>query len=512
MSNKSSDSLFRLIKSMTKAEKRYFKVFSSRHILGENNNYLLLFNAMDAQSEYNEEKLLRKLRGQALVNRFSISKNRLYNALLKSLDSFHCNSSVDAQLQRQLHSIEILYHKSLYSQSMKLLQSAVKVAQRYEKYSLLSEFYRWEKRILEKDHYEGAADENRLKKMLDKDRELIQKLSTYNELWNVKSKIFSHLYKFGKVRNEKETLELSTMLQEATELLKNQTGGIENEYLRNHIFSGYYFSTSEYELCYSYLTSNLKILSKHTYLFEKEPNVYLSVLTNAIYVGIRLGKWSEAKSNIDKLNKLPQTLQLQMNDDLELRIFSLTKSTELTLYTQSGEFEKAVELIPSIESGLEKYDEVLSSIRKAHFYFNIAVIQFGMENYKESLRWLNKLLNTIEIDRTQDIHCIAQLLNLIVHLELGNRELLPYSLRSTQRFLETRKKSYGFEKAIIHFVSEALKKRQEKSMVNLYQHLVVELEELMKDPMENTVIEYFDFLAWARSKAKGLKYRQLIAA
>lgn len=38
MSNKASDSLHRLIKSLTKPEKRYFKVFSSRHVIGDQNN------------------------------------------------------------------------------------------------------------------------------------------------------------------------------------------------------------------------------------------------------------------------------------------------------------------------------------------------------------------------------------------------------------------------------------------------------------------------------------------
>ena len=128
MSNKASDSLHTLIKSMTKPEKRYFKVFSSRHIIGDSNNYEMLFDAIDKQNIYDEEKLLKKFKGQPFINRFSISKNRLYAALLKCLDSFHSNSSVEAQLQRQLHAVEILYHKSLYDQSLKLLHSARKVA------------------------------------------------------------------------------------------------------------------------------------------------------------------------------------------------------------------------------------------------------------------------------------------------------------------------------------------------------------------------------------------------
>ena len=62
---------------MSKAEKRYFKLYSSRHTLGEKNNYSILFDAIDKQEEYDEGKLMKKFKGEAFTNRFSISKRRL---------------------------------------------------------------------------------------------------------------------------------------------------------------------------------------------------------------------------------------------------------------------------------------------------------------------------------------------------------------------------------------------------------------------------------------------------
>lgn len=512
MSNKASDNLHRLIKSMTKPEKRYFKVFSSRHIIGEGNNYQTLFDAMDKQDEYDEPKLMKKFRDKSFTNRFSISKNRLYSALLKSLDAFHSNSSVEAQLQRQLHSIEILYHKSLYDQCLKLLQSARKVAIRHEKLTIQVDIDKWEKRIYEKDNYESLANEKTLEKMLANDRQLTTTLQSYNELWNIKSRIFSQLYQQGKVRNEAELQQLKKIIDEAAERLDGKIVGTENAYMLNHIRSAYHFSLGNYNECYPFLLGNLKLIDKNPHLFREEPNIYISVLTNAIYVGMRLGRLSEALKNIEKLRQLPEKLALQKNEDLELRLFSLAKSTELTLYAQSGEFEKGLELIPDIEDGLEKFADKLSSIRKAHFYFNIAVIHFGLEQYHEALKWVNQLLNNVEIDKTRDIHCMSQILNLVIHLELGNKSLLPYALRSTQRFLETRKKVYRFEEIMLNFINDSLKKRQDKSTEEGYDELVSALEPLREDAFERSVFEYFDFLAWARSKVNGKKYRDVLAA
>ena len=46
MSNETPNNLFTLIKSLTKSEKRYFAIFSKRHILGSQNKYVLLFDAL----------------------------------------------------------------------------------------------------------------------------------------------------------------------------------------------------------------------------------------------------------------------------------------------------------------------------------------------------------------------------------------------------------------------------------------------------------------------------------
>lgn len=512
MSNKASDQLHRLIKSMSKPEKRYFKVFSSRHIIGEENNYQTLFDAIDKMEDYDEEKLLKKFKDKVFVNRFSIAKNRLYNALLKSLDSFHASSSVEAQLYRQIHSAEILYNKSLYDQSLKVLHSAKKVAEKHELLNIQAEILKWEKRILEKGNYDDIQSDSEIDQILEQDLAIFDKLKINCELWNIKSKMFTQLYRQGKVRSEDETNAFAQLLEEAQQKWSNQPIGIENEYMLNHISSAYHFAIGNYAACYPFLQKNISLIEENKHLFEAEPGIYLSVISNTIYVGMRLGKWNDAFAYLKELRAYPATLENRMNEDLEIRLFTLGKSTELTLYAQSGEFEKGLEIIPEIRMGLAAFGDHLSNVRKAHFYFNIAVIYFGLEQYHESLKWVNKLLNNVDIDKTKDIHCIAQILNLVIHLELGNKDLLPYTLRSTQRFLQTRNKVFEFENVMLSFVNEMLKKRTSKNNEELYESLVQSLEGLKANPFEQFVFEYFDFLSWAKSKNSGKKFREQLAA
>jgi hypothetical protein len=500
MSNKASDHLHRLIKALSKPEKRYFKVFSSRHVIGDQNNYQRLFDAIDRQDEYDEALLIKKFKGEAFVDRFSIAKNRLYQSILKSLDAYHANSSIEAQLKRQIHAAEILYNKTLYAQALKILISARKVAEKHEKITSLIEIGRWEKRIIEKDNYEGFGKKE-WKTMLDADRSLTARIDTYNELWSVKSRIFMNLYVKGKARSVKDLSKYKKILDELA--VKQEREGMltENHFLLNHLYSAYYFGVGDEAASYPYLKRNLALIESHGHIFSEDPTPLLSTLTNAIYVGNKLGLQEEAFGNLKTLRQLPALLAERTHEDLEIRIFALSNSIELALHTDAGNFEEGMKLVAIIEEGLLRYDEQLSSVRKASFFFNISVLYFKAKRLNEALKWINQLLNNIEIDKTQDIHCMGQILNLIIHLELGNKSLLPYALRSTQRFLETRQRVYRFENLFLEFVNEMVKVRRDKSDAEMYTGLADALLPLQNDPFEKQVFEYFDFHAWALEKS-----------
>ena len=82
MSSKVNHALFDLVKSMTKSEKRYFKLVSSRHTIGDENNYVRIFDYLDKLDGYDEDKLFDHFKGESFLNRFSITKKRLYDHIL----------------------------------------------------------------------------------------------------------------------------------------------------------------------------------------------------------------------------------------------------------------------------------------------------------------------------------------------------------------------------------------------------------------------------------------------
>jgi hypothetical protein len=62
MPNRSSDTLFQLIKSLEKGEKRNFKLYAKRNSSSEDLKIIELFDVLDRMEEYDESNLLKRIR------------------------------------------------------------------------------------------------------------------------------------------------------------------------------------------------------------------------------------------------------------------------------------------------------------------------------------------------------------------------------------------------------------------------------------------------------------------
>jgi len=501
--------LFELIKSLSKHEKRYFKLYSSRHTIGDQNNYVRLFDAIDQQEAYNEYALMQKFENESFVNRFSIAKARLYSSILKSLDLYHAESSINSQLKQELHFAEILFKKSLYSQCKRVLLSAKKTANKYEKHAALLEISKWEKELIEKDNYAGKT-ESHLNAMMQGDFLLLEKIKNHSEYWKLKSTLFQLLNKRGNARNQEELSNFKNLIDNTLLKTEKKALSTETRYLYYHTYSAYYFGIGDYKKCYDNLIKNVHLIESKPEIFQEEPNIYFSVLTNLIYIGSQLKEYDQVFDYLQKLRDIPKTLDTRNNEDLEIKLFSSANSLELALQIQLGEFGKALELIPTIETGLKKFNEKLSTVRKADFYLNIAVVYFALNEYSSSLKWINKLLNEISIEDSENIYCVAQMLNLIVHIELENNDLIPYAFKSAHRFLSSRNRVYKFETAFLNFIGKVLKTGNRTEQQSLYEKLHSDLLELKEDNFEKTVFENFDFVRWTESKIKKVPFKELI--
>jgi hypothetical protein len=497
-----SDNLHQLIRSLSSNERRYFKNYLQRSSKVTDTVSDTLFDAIYKQEEYNEKAILKHFSGEALTNKFSITKARLYDLILRSLDAQYAESSVEASLKRELHYVEILFRKTLYKQASKILEGVKKTALKYEKLSTLIEVSNWEKRLLEYRGYSGNADEE-IKSIYSSDTFNTEQLSTYNTYWNVKSKLFIQMNRMGKARTKEEMQELKNLIDSGFSFQKKDLS-VENQYIYHHTYSAYYFSIIDYEHCYQHLKSNIDLIENNVHLFAEEPNIYFSGLSNIIFVCSQLEKTEESFYYLNKLRNVENLFDLSNNEDLKVKLFSTVNSIELSLYKTLDRYDEALKTVQTIEESFTNYEKKLNPTRRAFFYISMSAVYLANARLQQALKWCNELLNDKSVEENENIKGIARILFLMIHIDLKNKDYIPQAAVHLQHFLKNKNRLSEFDKAFLEFAIELGNENNRTSDANA--KLLADLEKLKDNQFEREPFEYFDFIRWTRGKVSGLPF------
>ncbi|MFK8039301.1 MAG: hypothetical protein AB8B74_13490 [Crocinitomicaceae bacterium] len=497
MANSSSDTLHELIKSLSKSEKRFFKLFAGRHKVSEENNSILLFDFISRMDIYDENLIKNTFKGSAFLNKFSITKYRLYHLILDSLNSFYAKSSIQNDLQLSLQSSKLLFDKGLYSQSKKLIDSILKKADKHHLPHI-----KWQGlqmlRKYHEQHFYTKLTINRLKKLNTEENEILNNTRVKTDLWYIKSTLFKQINEFGTIRS-KEQIEALKKTVSPISTLDQESVKTENKYLYHHILGAYYFAIHDINACYDHLKEIVLIYESDTVLLKKGISKYLSALTNLIFACIKLRHIEEADLYIDKLEKLDSLFK--KSQDLEIKYFSSWYSLKLFLMIEKGQESNSDNISAEIIEGLLKYEGKINPIRKAYLYFQLGVYFMAFNDYKQALSNINNVLNDKKNLVKEDIYSFAQILQLIIHLELKNFRYLPYVLASTKRFLKEKNRLYRFEVIFLKIITKI--KSEMISNIELEEILIEyepEINRLREDKFESLAFEYFDFGAWLNSK------------
>ncbi len=501
LASKVNNALYDLIQSLSKSEKRYFKVLSSRHTIGEENTYVRLFDYIDQMSHYDEDQLFRDFNGEAFLNRFSITKKRLYDNILNALDAYYSDQSENAQLFKMLHASEILFNKSLYDQARRQLISAEKLAKKSSNEFLLVLINEQKKRLIETVGY-ATTELSEIEEIVKTTDEVLSQVAFYNKLWNVKSELFKRLLTKGLARSKQDIEAYEAICSPVFDEFKIQSLNNNVVYLINHIRSIYHYALGELDQSLYYLRKNIEFYTSNTEFQKREPEKYISVLTNAVYIADRLGKHTEALKLLGALKRV--ALEQELNENLRIKVFSTYQSIQLSLELRMGNLIGAEKLIPEIENGFSEFGDKINPTRKAFLAYKVAVIHLTAGKYSESMKWLNKIFNELSLDSNEDIIAYAHLLELIIYIEQGKEELLKYKLKNTERYFKKRQRLYTTEKIMIDFIQSWSKSEDHFDRIDLIDKLSSSLKEIdINNPRESLVMDYFDLISWCESKKNG---------
>ncbi|MEK6616585.1 MAG: hypothetical protein AABZ32_10825, partial [Bacteroidota bacterium] len=397
---KPSDSLFQLIKSLNGQEKRYFKIFASRHTIGDKNNYLKLFDAMEKQVEYDEAEIKEKFKKEKFIRYFFVVKSYLYEMILKSQDAYHSGDTIASQLNRMVHYIEILYDKALYEQCTKMIEKAETLALKHESFLTLLEIIIWKFRITRTATFQKTF-ENELDIFYQEKQNIIIKISNYYHYQWLNTKLFSRAMKKGWFPRSAEEVqqEYDPIISDSIFEGQEKALSLQAKILFHNTVSAYSHLKGDNEMSYLHSKKADAIFNENIFLTDSIQEDYISCLSNLIFTSMFLGKYKEAFLYINILKKInPRSKGLQA------KIITSAFLPEIISYNINGNIDAGLKLIPDIENKLQSYETLIAPTDTLYLKFNFACIYFRAEDFKKSAHWLFVILNDRSISLLPDLH------------------------------------------------------------------------------------------------------------
>lgn len=505
MTNTPKDSLFILVKSLSKSEKRQFKLYVGRLGVNSDAKFLALFNLLDKLKDYDEKAILDG--GIVKKSQLSNLKAHLYKQILISLRLNPVNQSIRVQIREQLDFATILYQKGLYKQSLKLLDKAKVIAIDNEEKNIAYEIVELEKII--ETQYITRSTRDRAYTLAIQAKELSAMNVITSKLSNLSLQLYGVMLKLGYVRNNKD-------LEMVTEYFKaklpayniNQLGFREKLWLyKAHLWHS--LLTQDFLSAYRYSKKWVALFDEYPDMVALNPVFYLKgnhYLLESLYF-LKYG--TQFKGTLEAMEEKLSDKNFPKNDNITALGFLYLNSNKLSLHFMEGTFSKGLYLVNIIEYGIKKHKDKIDPHHIMLLYYKIGSLYFGMGDYKNCIQYLNRIVENKNLTMREDLMCFARVLNLVAHYEAGMDYHLEIQLKSTYKFLLKMNDLHAVQREMIKFLRK-LGNIYPSELRGEFEKLYHELKKYEDHPYEKRAFLYLDILSWLESHLQNRPVGEII--
>jgi hypothetical protein len=505
MPNRFTDTLFQLIHSLEKSEKRHFKLYIKRSSAKENLKIVQLFDALSAQIEYDEKSLLKKLPGTEKPQLYNL-KTHLYKQILASLRLLKSADSIDLQLNEQFDYAHILYKKGLFLQSLKILDRAKETAKTNQKFNFLIQVLALEKRI-ESLHVTRGM-QSRAETLSSEAVEISTKVDMLTRLSNLSLQLYSWYIKNGHARNEKDETGIKDFLKNSLPPNANaQTGFYENLYLYQS-YTWYAFIRQDFLMYYRYSQKWVDLFDNQPLMIRVETGHYIKAMHNLLNAHFDLRNYQKFEITLKKFEAFAETDRVKDHDNFRIQAFIYISSAKINQHFILGTFKEGLALVPGIEEKLEEYALFIDTHRVLVFNYKIATLYFGSGDYEKCIDYLQRIIND-HVELRNDLQCYARLLHLMAHYELGNFEIIESLSRSVYRFMAKMENLTVIEEEMFKFLRKSFHISRHKLKPE-FEKFLEKIKQFEKSRFETRAFAYLDIISWVESNLYGKPVSEII--
>lgn len=507
-----SDPLFELVASLSKGDKRSFKLYLSRYNLGKKSNSVKLFDVLDKMEQYDIAVLKKKLRRESFVNNLAYEKYRLYNLILESLRARNKKYSIAAQLSEQIQDIEILYDKGLISQALKLVHKAKKKAQGAEEFGVFLKLCFWEKQLEIKALSIKTLDQT-LPNILSQEQHTYEQLQEINALYGLLFKLYQTYITSPQIltetlKDQYETTFLSLLqrYEKVHSYTANRT--------KINCWEVYAMLTQNKALHIQYSTQNVLLLEKKVKENVRFQSTYHTALFNLTLAYTNEKNYAAALQQVEKLKAFPETFKKYHDTPYFDALWAKTTTLDILLHILSGDLETVLRDYPDMEAIVKHYIYCSTAVDLVVLHYLMAFTYFLLEIYDQALAYTIAIINNWGSEQsTEYLLFSTNMIRILSHYELGHYKVIPSIIASAQRQLTKTNQWNAYEKRSFHFIQqELLNKAYRPDFNTKMEKLYLQLKAMRTKETAGQLQTQFNMVFWLRSQLRGISLRGLYEA
>jgi hypothetical protein len=425
-----NDELFSLIKRLSPAEKRFFKLWTQKESKAD--NYLKLFDAIDKLPDnlpYDEKQLKKTLKGKAIGKNLPDEKNYLREKIMKSLRVYHAEKNTQGQLHAQLQDIRLLHDKGLIHSCQKMIEKGLEIAREREYLDILLQLLKY-KRTLTRSNWHKDTNLNTLSEIKKEESIVITQLQDESDTVDTLLRVI-HLSRLT-TKNKQELLRLKTQVNQIKKLV-NRTFTAQIKTRQAQMV----MCEIEHKVVES-ATIQIEIAEMweiHDWRIKEHQLEYMTMLRNTLSGLLTAEMYEQVPPFLQKLEDLDVSDERSRYHKFIIYIMS-----KLSYLLNSGRHKHAYEFLPEVRAGIERYNDRLIFIDRVFLLHFVCLTLFNYQQYDEVIAATEEIhdwLNThVEF---YSLYLNIKIIEFLSHYELGNEIILKHYIRNTVRFFSEHK-------------------------------------------------------------------------
>lgn len=504
---KYSDDLFRLIRTMSKHERSYFKKFATAFADEEGSNYMMLFDEIVQQAlkgdEYDEEKIRAKKYSGKFQKNFSYHKNYLYNMILSSMSHYHKDNKDLIVLRNLITQSELLFDKLLFDQCAKILNKARKMAIEKESFAYLCDILA-KQRTLNKYILTPSEFTEESRESFREQYEALDKIRNYLDYTVLHDNygVMMRMRGTGFARSKEEFTELDEFFEK--DLMRNEKNAttFRSKTTFYNIKINHCMLRNDLETATTYLRKIMKLWEDDMNKSNGRFDNYLHALNNFMTCLIRTGRLEEWDETEGKMKGMVKKYPAHITEKNRVFIFYSLSVLKIAKFFVTLDIQSIVAHEREVQEQIGMYESKITIQQRIILYYFLGLANFVSGNFEKCIYWLGKIINGEKTDLSQDYQCYSRIIYLLCYYELGYYDSLEYAMRSAYHFLFKRKRVYKYENIILKYLRQTFRLKNEKELFDMFLEMRYELEKIYNDPFEQKAFDAFNILYWLESKIR----------